>query len=284
MKFRELSERQAYAEELRKLRGLRSERLVRAFATVPRDHYLGPGPWRVLVPGTRVTGYRDTASDDPRHLNHNILVAIDESRLLNNGEPAGLAFWFDALDLREGERAVHLGCGVGYYSAILAEVVGPSGRLLAIDVDPDLAARARENLARYRHVQTLHGDGGDLAPDSADAIFVNAGATHPLPVWLDALADGGRLIFPLTVSNDASVIGFGQMLRVERRGRNDLEAHFLSPVGIYPCSGARSAEANERLRGAFSCGGEAEVARLREDAHAADDDCWLHADEFCLSR
>ena len=48
---------------------------------------------------------------DPRHLYRNALFAIDESRLLNNGEPAGLARWFDALDLRAGERVVHVGCG-----------------------------------------------------------------------------------------------------------------------------------------------------------------------------
>jgi protein-L-isoaspartate(D-aspartate) O-methyltransferase len=54
-----------------------------------------------------------------------VLVAIDEKRLLNNGPPSFLAILIEALALQEGDHVVHVGCGTGYYSAILAEFVGP---------------------------------------------------------------------------------------------------------------------------------------------------------------
>ena len=43
--------RHYYAEELRAVANLQSEALVRAFAKVPREHFLGPGPWQVFSPG-----------------------------------------------------------------------------------------------------------------------------------------------------------------------------------------------------------------------------------------
>ena len=64
-------------------------------------------------------------TEDPRDLYHNILIAIDKDRNVNNGQPSALARWIDALDLKTGDRVYHLGSGVGYYTAIMREVVGP---------------------------------------------------------------------------------------------------------------------------------------------------------------
>jgi protein-L-isoaspartate(D-aspartate) O-methyltransferase len=98
--------RQFYAEELRAVSNLQSEALVRAFAKVPRENFLGPGPWQIRNPS--LDSYRTTPDAHPKHLYHNVLVAIDAGRQLNNGQPGALALWFDALDLREGNRVVHV--------------------------------------------------------------------------------------------------------------------------------------------------------------------------------
>src|SRR4051812_44998383 len=101
--------RRWFAEEVTYTAGVTSDAILRAFATVPREHFLGPGPWRIKALGKP---YHSTPSEDPRHIYHNVLVAIDESRGLNNGLPSWLAGAMDAARFREGERVVHIGAGV----------------------------------------------------------------------------------------------------------------------------------------------------------------------------
>ena len=275
--------RRFYAEEVRAVSDVRSDAVFRAFATVPREHYLGPGPWQVLAPSEPGSGrYRTTEDDDPRHLYHNVLVAIDAARWLNNGQPAALALWIDALDLRDGERVVHIGCGLGYYSAILAEVVGAAGHVTALEIDGTLAARARQNLAHLPQVDVCEADGAacDLGP--ADAIFVNAGAAHVSTVWLDALRVDGRLLVPLTVARDAAGHGSGGMLKVTRQP-DRWTARFVSDVSIFPCIGARDAALNDQLKEAFQTRKWHAVASLRRDRHDPTATCWLHGADVCLS-
>lgn len=275
--------RRFYADELRAVSDIRSDALVRAFATVPREHYLGPGPWEILAPSApgRVR-YRTTDDADPRHLYHNVLVAIDAARWLNNGQPAALALWIDALELREDERVIHIGCGLGYYSAIFAEVVGPAGHVTALEIDAALAARARQNLAHLPHVDVREADGAACDLEPADAIFVNAGAAYVSTLWLDALRPGGRLLVPLTVARDAAGHGSGSMLHVTRR-HDGWPARFVSDVSIFPCIGARDAALNDGLKAAFQTRNWRAVASLRRDRHRATDTCWLHGRDVCLS-
>src|SRR5947209_9117403 len=119
--------RRFYAEEVRAVANLQNEALADAFARVRREDFLGPGPWQIVTPdswqGMTQSGstnqnsvYRTTPDADPRHLYHNVLVAIDAARGLNNGQPGSLAAWLDALELRRGASVLHVGCGVGYYT------------------------------------------------------------------------------------------------------------------------------------------------------------------------
>lgn len=272
--------RRYYAEELRAVADLQSEALVRAFAKVPREHFLGPGPWKIST--FTHDSYRTTPDADPRHLYHNVLVAIDAERSLNNGQPSLLAFLIDALELREGEHVVHVGCGTGYYTAILAEVVGPEGHVTAIEIDSELAGRARSNLSYLSHVEVFEGDGAEYNPGPSDAILVNAGATHPRSIWLDSLRPGGRLVFPLTAADDEGGTA-GGVLKV-RHQEAGLVASFISRVSIFPCSGGRDPELNDKLKEAFKCGDWKSVQSLRRDTHDSTDTCWLHAPNFCLSK
>ena len=72
-----------------------------------------------------------------------------------------------------------------------------------------------------------------------------AGSTHPAPLWLDRLADNGRLLMPLT-----SEKRWGFMLRATRRGR-EFAAASIGWVGIFPCAGGRDPEAAQRLEDAL---------------------------------
>jgi protein-L-isoaspartate(D-aspartate) O-methyltransferase len=272
--------RRYFAEEIRAVANIRSEALVDAFAKVPRERFLGPGPWQIQ--SDRDENYRTTKDADPRRLYHNILVAIDPGRRLNNGQPSYLAFCIDSLDLAEGDRVLHVGCGVGYYTAIMAEVVGTSGQVTGVEIDADLASRARENLAYLRQAKVAHGDGGKFDPGPCNAIFINAGVTRPSAVWLDSLLPGGRLILYLTVAFDDGGSGRGFTLKVKREDRG-YTAQFLSGVSVFHCIGSRDEEANQRLREAFMRGALGSVQSLRRDGHESSDTCWLHGDGFCLS-
>ena len=86
----------------------------------------------------------DTRVDDPCNLYHDVLVVLDKIRDINNGQPSALARWIDALDLKAGDRTYHLGCGVGYYAAILVETVGAGGSVTGIEIRPDLAIAQKE--------------------------------------------------------------------------------------------------------------------------------------------
>src|SRR5262245_52453967 len=112
--------RNEFAAQLRAEAHLHSASLVGALERVPRERFVGPGPWQIIDLSSGSLGYQRTPDDDPKHLYRNVLVALDASRSLNNGLPTSLASWLDALDLQPGERVVHLGCGTGYYTAIMA--------------------------------------------------------------------------------------------------------------------------------------------------------------------
>jgi protein-L-isoaspartate(D-aspartate) O-methyltransferase len=273
--------REYYAEELRAVANLQSDALVRAFAKVPREHFLGPGPWQVKSPGFE--GYWTTTDADPKHLYHNILVAIDVNRQLNNGHPSFLASLIDRLEVKPVDHVIHVGCGTGYYTAIMAEVVAPKGHVTAIEVDYELAGRARSNLNYIPHVQVFAGDGGTIDPGPSDAILINAGATHPRSVWLDSLQIGGRLLVPLTVTEEADGAGGGRVLKVTRQPEG-LTASFISGVGIFSCVGGRNSELNQRLKEAFERDDWKSVQSLRREPHEPADSCWFHGRDFCLSK
>ena len=185
--------RRYYAEEIAACCNLGSDALVEALASVPRERFLDAGPW--LIRGSDAdlgAPARLTHNGDPRHVYHNVAIAIDPARMLFNGQPGTLALWIDALQLKPGESVLHIGCATGYYSALMAQVVGPAGKVTAIDVDARLAERAKENLLTLPWVEVREADGTIGLPENLDAILINAGVTHPLPVWLDALRDGDR--------------------------------------------------------------------------------------------
>jgi protein-L-isoaspartate(D-aspartate) O-methyltransferase len=267
--------RRFYAEEVAAVAGIDSPRMVEAFASVPREAFLGPGPWEIVLFGDGgARSYRRTPDADPAHVLHNVVVAIDPARNLNNGQPGALATWIASLEVQPGDSVLHVGAGVGYYTAILAEM---AARVTAIEIDPALAEKARANLAAWRNVEVFAGDGRDTH-GKHDAILVNAGATHPLPEWLDALKPGGRLLVPLTVPMPGQVHGTGLQLLV----CGDT-ARFTTPLQIFDCAGARDPSLEPVLKAVLLAGKWRQVRKLRRDAHEPGPACVLHTAACCLA-
>ena len=304
MKHEEVAQRRWYAEDL-KLRApiRRNMAIVEAFAEVARERFLGPAPWRILA-DSRIAhdppDYVLTFDDDSRWLYHDVLVAIDPERGLNNGLPSFWAYNFDQLRLMRDQRILQVGAGTGYYAAVLAEIVGRGGRVTAVEYDEELAARARGNLAPWPQVEVVHGDGRTHDPGEVDVIIVFAGSTHPAPLWLDRLAPSGQLLMPLTGENR-----WGFLLLVTRpatdneasivlpsaRDPNRFEATSISGVGIFHCVGGRDGEAAERLREALdelhrNSSTEIPIATLHrgDPGPQAIDGAWYRGPGFWLER
>jgi protein-L-isoaspartate(D-aspartate) O-methyltransferase len=279
--------RRFYADEIRFVANLNSPALIEAFARVPREKFIGPGPWQVGSAEARAlsaVGIGTSAYvpvDDPRHLYHNVVVVIDAAGDINNGQPSALALWINALQLEPGRRVYHLGCGVGYYTAIMAEVVGPSGSVVATEIDSNLAGRARENLSNYTNVQVHAVDGGEFDPGECDAMLINAGVTHPHPLWLDRLRDDGRLVLPITLAT-SETLGAGLMTKIVRQGSR-FSAHGVSPVGIYSCKSVRDPELEPLVRSAFTTQAFFKLKSLRCESHEQDATCLVHGKDLCFS-
>jgi protein-L-isoaspartate(D-aspartate) O-methyltransferase len=232
--------------------GLETTRVEAAFATVPRERYLTPPPWRIFAPG----GLMEAETADPAGLYADVLVVLDRAKGINNGQPSLHAAWLAELAPRHGESALQVGIGAGYYTAILAALVGETGRVCAYEIDPRLAAIARGNLGGLPQVE-VRGEsavGGRLP--AVDLVYVSAGAGAPDPAWLRALRTGGRLVMPWQPAP-----GRGRTLLVERADRG-FAARLGAGVSFVPCAGLGEA----RPRGLPS--------RPLEDTRSA----WLTAD------
>jgi protein-L-isoaspartate(D-aspartate) O-methyltransferase len=244
-----------------------------AFESIPREKFVGAPPWRIVSPEDQFQG----VSDDPADIYQDVLVTLDVGKGLNNGQPSLHATCLKALAPQKGEHAVHVGAGIGYYTAILALLVGEAGRVDAYEIVPELARHAAASLAELRQAE-IHSRSGAEAPlPDCDVLYVNAASAEPLGVWLDALRCGGRLLFPLEAGGEA-----GQMLLVSRLSVKDYAARFLTGVQFVACVGAQDPDAVRTLEAAFKRGNWQAVRSLHRN-DAPDENCWCAGRGWWLS-
>jgi protein-L-isoaspartate(D-aspartate) O-methyltransferase len=204
------------------------ERLEQAFRLIRREAFMGPGPWQIRVSAS----YLETPSADPAYLYQNVLVALDKSKGINNGEPFLHAAFLGAVAPKPGEIVIHIGTGTGYYTAILSTLVTPGGHVHAVEIDEALADRTRNNLASFDGVSVICADATALELPQADLIYVNAGVVAPPISWLQALRPGGRIILPWQANEK---VGLAVVITRESRG---FDARILMSAYFIPCIGA----------------------------------------------
>jgi protein-L-isoaspartate(D-aspartate) O-methyltransferase len=172
---------------LRASHALTSDAVAQAFRTVPRERF---------VPGSALEEvYRDQAI---------VTKNEDGVPVSSSSQPAMMALMLEQLDVRPGLNVLEIGSGTGYNAALLSELVGPSGSVTTIEIDPEVVAWARERLsgAGYDRVRVIEGDGGDGWPDGAlyDRIELTVGAADIAPAWVEQLKAGGILVLPLWIN------------------------------------------------------------------------------------
>ena len=222
--------RRRYAADIMRSTGAENARVEEAFASVPREAFLTPPPWRIFSPG----GVIEKNTSDPADLYDDVLVVLDRAKGINNGQPSLHAAWISAVDPQPGETALHIGIGAGYYTAILAQLVGPEGAVHAYEIEKALARLARKHLAVLPQVRVHATSGVKADLPAADVIYVNAGATAPDAAWLSALKPEGRLIFPW------QPMGGGGITLLVRRTAAGFAATPTMAVGFIGCVGAQA--------------------------------------------
>jgi protein-L-isoaspartate(D-aspartate) O-methyltransferase len=115
--------------------------------------------------------------------------------------PYLVAAMLEQLDVRDGHRVLEAGAGTGWNAGLLATLVGPSGHISTIDIDPDITAKAAANLERagFPGVHVVTGDAALGVLDDApyDRAIITIGSLDIPPAWFSQLKPGGRLVVPL---------------------------------------------------------------------------------------
>ncbi|HWB67595.1 MAG TPA: methyltransferase domain-containing protein [Mycobacteriales bacterium] len=179
----------------------------RALAAVPRERF---------VPEVDLT---EAYADAP--------VALKRGRtgrmLSTVSQPTMVATMLEMLRVEAGQRVLEIGTGSGYNAALLAELVGPKGSVVSVEVEADLTERASAALAATGYaerVQTHTADGaaGWSADAPYDRIIATVGVGEIPRPWVDQLRVGGWLVAPV----------------VDGKGRGTTVAYQRRPDGIQP--------------------------------------------------
>lgn len=142
----------------------------------------------------------------------------------SNSQPRTVEAMLRLLDVQPGQRVLDVGSGSGWTTALLAHLVGPTGTVIGVEIQPQLLEFGRDNLGRFDFpwASIRPAERGVLGlPDEGpfDRILVSAEPQTLPTALLDQLGDPGRMVIPVS----------GTMLLVQQEG----EALDVTPHGYY---------------------------------------------------
>lgn len=213
--------RDALVDRLLASKMITSPVVERAFRTVPRHLFVAEG----------------TPLDVTYNVDNPVAIKRDPDGVIISSTSAAYiqARMIEQAGLGPGMSVLEIGSG-GYNAALLAEVVSPGGRVVSVDIDPEVTARARELLDATGYgsrVTVVRADAENPLPgldEPADAILVTAGAWDIAPAWLEHLSAGGRIVVPLRMNGITRAIGF-------RREGDHLVSTSAEVAGFVPMQG-----------------------------------------------
>jgi len=199
-------------EQLIASKYLKTPHLIKAFKKIKREDFVLPG------------------AKEEAELNVPLNIGFGQTI----SQPLTVAFMLELLKLGKGKKALDVGSGSGWVSALLAEIVGESGRIYAIERIDELKNFGEQNAEKYKFVSDgrlkfFVGDGAKGLPKYApfDVIHVAAGAATIPSALLDQLAIGGRLIIPEGVDTQELVL-------IERKSENEYTQRRFSGFVFVP--------------------------------------------------
>ncbi|MET9293065.1 methyltransferase, FxLD system [Streptomyces sp. NPDC003077] len=245
--------REAMVTRLIELGALRDPRVAAAFRTVPR-HLALPGMELSTAYGAESAPITKTDATG--------------THISSVSAPRVQAMQIEQADIKPGMSLLEIGSG-GVNAAYLAEVAGDQGRVVTVDIDPDVTQRARDFLKATgydRNVTVLTADGEHGAIEHApyDRIVVTVQAADIPPAWLHQLAEGGRLVVPLRMRGMTRTVAFV-------RDGERLVSDGFELCGFVPMQGA----GENRISLALIHDAEGEEIGLRLDGHPEPDSAAL---------
>ena len=200
-------------EEVRRVSGVRDERIAAALRDVPRHLFLPHLPPQDAYLDDAIVTKRD-AEGQP---------------ISSSSQPAIMAIMLDQLDLAPGQRVLEIGAGTGYNAALMRHITGPEGTVVSVDIDDDLAAQARGHLAAagYPEVTVVAADGAGGYPPGApyDRVIATVGVADLAPAWLRQAGPGARIVVPLGLRGSQVAVAFE---------RSAPDGHWVSQ-SVVPC-------------------------------------------------
>jgi protein-L-isoaspartate(D-aspartate) O-methyltransferase len=213
--------RDALVEELLANKMITSSVVERAFRTVPRHLFVAEG----------------TPLDVTYSVDNSVAIKRDPDGVIISSTSAAYiqARMIEQAELDVGMSVLEIGSG-GFNAALLAEVVGPDGRVVSVDIDPAVTDRARELLDATGYgsrVTVVQADAENLLSgwdEPFDAILVTVGAWDLAPAWLEHLSADGRIVVPLRMNGITRAISF-------RREGDHLVSTSAEVAGFVPMQG-----------------------------------------------
>jgi protein-L-isoaspartate(D-aspartate) O-methyltransferase len=193
----------------------------RAFRTVPRHLFVAEG----------------TPLDVTYNVDNPVAIKRDRDGVIISSTSAAYiqARMIEQAELRAGMSVLEIGSG-GFNAALLAEVVAPGGRVVSVDIDPEVTDRARELLDATGYggrVTVVQADAENPLPgldEPFDAILVTVGAWDLAPAWLAHLPADGTIVVPLRMNGITRAIAF-------RREGDHLVSTSAEVAGFVPMQG-----------------------------------------------
>ncbi|MDP2685545.1 MAG: protein-L-isoaspartate(D-aspartate) O-methyltransferase [bacterium] len=159
---------------------LHSTKIIKAFKKIKRGDFL--------------------LDEHLQHAAENRAIPISHGQ--TNSQPLTVAIMLELLQARDNDKVLDVGYGSGWQSALLAELVGTKGKIIAIERIPELCRFGEKNVAKYnyKNVTFVCDDGtkGYKKQAPYDKIIVAAAAEIGIPdILLTQLKVGGRLVIPV---------------------------------------------------------------------------------------
>jgi protein-L-isoaspartate(D-aspartate) O-methyltransferase len=199
---------------------IHDDRIAAALREVPRHLFLPELPPE--------SAYRDDAIVTKRD--------ADGQPISSSSQPAIMAIMLDQLALAPGLRVLEIGAGTGYNAALMKHIVGPSGTVVSVDIDADVAGQARDHLlsAGYPEVTVVDADGAEGYRPAApyDRVIATVGVSDLAPQWLSQTEPGGRIVVPFDVRGTQLAVAF------ERAGDESWKSVSLTPCGFMRMRGS----------------------------------------------